>query len=89
MKTGTKIKLAIIFGLFATFKNPLWVDSEGTMKTLNSQGYKMIEETGYRWLKCIPDHYCTGFEAKNSNGHDVSGAVSRGMFSKKATIKFD
>ncbi len=66
------------------------VDRAGTMSFLVQQGYTDIKITGYRWFSgSKSDYYCTGFEATATNGNRVTGTVTRGLFFKGKTIRFD
>lgn len=74
--------------VIASFK--MQVDAEGATKTLSDNGYSEIEITGYRFfMKSKDDWYCTGFRAKSPANKEVTGAVTRGFFSKGSTIRFD
>lgn len=88
--SGLKIVLSIAFiiGIWST--GPIFgVDPQGATKVLQANGYKDIKITGYKWFNGTQDFYNTGFEATASNGTRMSGNVSRGLFFKGSTIRFD
>lgn len=62
---------------------------DSTITFLDQQGYKNIVVTGWRpFMADKNDIFSTGFRAINSNGKNVSGAVTEGWFKGK-TIRFD
>lgn len=67
---------------------PACADAEGARETLESNGYKNIETTGYRWLDGGDDAYVCGFRATSPAGVPVTGCVSHGFW-KGSTIRFD
>lgn len=65
------------------------VDSQGTIDTLEKQGYTEVEITGWRpFAASEEDLYATGFKAKSPSGQTVTGTVCSGLFKGK-TIRFD
>ena len=82
------LAFAFIIGIWGT--GPIFgVDPEGATKVLKSTGFTDIKITGYKWFNGTPDFYNTGFEATGPNGVKMSGNVSRGIFFKGSTIRFD
>ena len=82
------LAFALIIGIWGT--GPIFgVDPEGATKVLKSNGFTDIKITGYKWFNGTPDFYNTGFEASGPNGLKMSGNVSRGIFFKGSTIRFD
>jgi len=64
-------------------------DRDGATRTLQQQGYRDIEITGYRpFMKSEDDTYSTGFEATSPAGFRVTGAVTGGLL-KGNTIRLD
>lgn len=81
------LTIAILLSMAMT---NLLVDEPGATKVLQENGYTYIKITGYRYfMKGQDDAYATGFEAISSSGHPVSGSVTRGLWYKGATIRFD
>jgi hypothetical protein len=81
--------LTIFFTIF--FAGPIFgVDRKGATEVLEAQGYTQVQITGYRWfIGDKGDFYHTGFKAKSPNGTPISGAVTKGLLFKGATIRFD
>lgn len=88
--SGLKIVLSIAFiiGIWSTC--PIFgVDPEGARKLLEAGGFKEVKITGYKWFNGTDDFYNTGFEAISPTGVKMSGNVSKGLFFKGSTIRFD
>lgn len=78
----------IVFGVGAGCRGGC-TKSDSTISFLDQQGYKNIVVTGWRpFMADKNDVFSTGFRAINSNGKNVSGAVTEGWFKGK-TIRFD
>lgn len=66
------------------------VDTEGTQRILQQQGYTEVEITGWRpFAAGKEDFYATGFRAKAPNGEIATGTVTKGFLFKGATVRFD
>jgi hypothetical protein len=87
------LKIAIFFILLAivVFSGPIFgVDAEGATRVLTQQGYTEIHITGYRWfVGDRADFYHTGFSAKSPAKIDVTGTITKGLWFKSSTIRFD
>lgn len=66
------------------------VDAGGTQRVLQQQGYTNVVVTGWRpFAASKDDFYATGFQATSPNGQVVTGTVTRGLFFKGSTVRFD
>jgi hypothetical protein len=83
------LSIGITLAFLAAVRNPLWVDPEGTVNTLENQGYTAVQTTGYSWFGCGKDIYSTGFDAVSPSGAHVSGQVCSGLIAKGRTVRFD
>lgn len=76
--------------LFSLFLVGCYTDPDGARRVLQQNGYTNIEITGYRYgMGGEDDTYVTGFRARSPNGQTVTGAVTRGLYLKGSTIRFD
>jgi len=66
-----------------------FTDEEGAKKTLERNGYKVIEVGGYDYFTESKDTYQTRFKAVAVNGDTVKGTVTKGAFGKGSTIRLD
>jgi len=82
-------KKAILSLLALTMLTACLTDETGAKKTLERNGYKVIEVGGYDYWTESKDDYQTRFKAVAVNGDTVTGTVTKGAFGKGSTIRLD
>lgn len=64
-------------------------DELGARRALESQGFRQIEITGYRYWGCAEsDNFHTGFQATGAGGDRVAGVVCKSL-TKGSTVRID
>ena len=63
-------------------------DEQGARKTLERNGYKVVEVGGYDLFSDCKDPYQTKFKAIAPNGEAVTGTVTKGIL-KGSVIRLD
>lgn len=64
-----------------------FTDEESSKKALESQGFTDIRFTGKKSFDCESELFRTGFNAKNTQGKEVSGTVCCGLL-KSCTVRW-
>lgn len=89
LKDTAVVFLRSTVAVLLLFLSSCFTDEAGARKTLERNGFKVLEVGGYDYFTESKDTYQTRFKAVAVNGDTVNGTVTKGAWGKGSTIRLD